>query len=419
MAAPAEPAPDPEVALHALLIGSRPAEAYRALARLGVPFDVVLDTGEPPEPGAERARHRYRRPYVADPQSILTVPGLFEYGGVYSFTEGGLFPAALAAAVAGLRGPSPAAVLVTRDKYAMRRRLAAHGVTQPPFGLVDPGEPRPGADAYPLIVKPVAGSGSQGVREVAGPAEYEAALRETAEAAGPLMWEARFDGAQHTVEGVHEGGDFRVVAVTGKTLSGPPHFVVLEHESPARLDPGTRERLTGYARRCLDVLGVRDAATHTELAWYRGGPQLIETHTRPGGDTVPELAALTSGEDQYERAVATGWAGGLAVAPRPVRGTYARTLHLTGAEGDPAGLAADTGWLAELPEFVRVGYPRRAPRAAADGPGDPRWGQILLAGEDRAALAAVSRRVRERIRGRVRGEVRSEPRGRVPEEEVG
>ncbi|WP_369229642.1 acetyl-CoA carboxylase biotin carboxylase subunit family protein [Streptomyces sp. R21] len=384
--------------MHALLIGSRPREAYSALARLGVPFDVVLEDGEEPGPDAGRARHIHRRPYVSDPQSVLTVPRLFDYAGVYSFTEGGLFAASLVTAAVGLPGPSPAAVLATRNKYLMRCTLASHEVTQLPFGLLE--RDTPPADAYPLIVKPIAGSGSAGVRRLDDPASFKEVLQEVIEEGvpdGSLMWESCFNGPQYTVEGMHDGADFRAVAVTGKVLSGPPHFVVLEHESPAALEPEIRENLVAYARQCLAALGVRYAATHTEIAFHDGQPQLIETHTRPGGDTVPVIAALTTGWDQYELVLGAGWAeraGQLATQRREVRGQVARTLHLTAEDTTPESLA-DASWLEDFPEFVRVGHACRFP---GPGPADPRWGHILIAGDDRERLADTSRRIRARVR---------------------
>jgi biotin carboxylase len=271
-------------------------------------------------------------------------------------------------------------------------------VKQPPFGLV--GRDAPPPDAYPLMVKPVTGCGSTGVREVPGPEDYTAILDEGV-TEGTMIWESRLDGVQYTVEGIHRGDRFQAIAVTGKRLSGPPHFVVLEHESPAALGPETRARIVTYAERCLDLLGVRDAASHTEIAIGDGDPMIIETHTRPGGDKVSVIAALTTGQDQYELAVAAGWKGGLSPRELPVRGRIARTIHLTDDEGPPA-ILEDASWLGAFPEVVQHGFARRF--AVTDGANrlrpsaDPRWGHIVIAGEDRDHLEDVGRRIRARAR---------------------
>ena len=385
--------------MHALVVGPRPLEAFSALARIGATVDLVFDFesdsllnyGVDPVEEIRRTgvalKEVYYRPYVSDPASVMTVPGLLSYDGIYSFTEWGLLPAALATEAAGLPSPPPSAVLATRNKYLMRSMLAERGLAQPPFGLVGTDQPPDGA--FPVMIKPVEGLGSQGVRRIDDAAEF-GELPPRGPADPVMMWEAALEGVQHTVEGIHDSGGFRAVAVTGKILSGPPYYVALEHQSPAVLPPERRERIVEYAGRCLDALGARFTASHTEIVWHRGEPAIIETHTRPAGDKIPTLAALATGWDQYALVIAAGQRDGPRAERMPTAVTAARTLHLTAEDGDPT-VFDDPVWLAEFPQVVEHGMGTRFMR-------DPRWGHVIVGSDDPAELVRVSARIRARVK---------------------
>jgi biotin carboxylase len=88
---------------------------------------------------------------------------------VLTVDDRGLTVAAAASARLGLAHNPVDAVAATRDKAALRARLAAAGVLQPEYRLVAPGDSVPVAAAkigYPSVVKPVSRSGSQGVIRV-------------------------------------------------------------------------------------------------------------------------------------------------------------------------------------------------------------------------------------------------------------
>ena len=385
--------------MHALVVGPRPLGVFAALARIGATVDLVFDFesdtlwnyGVDPVDEIRRSgvvlKNVHYRPYVSDPTSVMTIPGLLSYDGIYSCTEWGLLSAALAAQTAGLPSPSPSAVLATRNKYLMRAMLAERGLPQPPYGLV--GTDQPPDDAFPVMIKPVGGLGTQGVRRIDDAASFNDLLRGAA-AEDELMWESHLEGAQYTVEGIDDGDGFRVIGVTGKILSGPPHYVALEHQSPAVMLPGRRERVVEYAKQCLDALGARFTASHTEIVWHRGEPAIIEAHTRPAGEKVPTLATLTTGWDQYALAVSVGLRTGPRTERLPTTVTAARTVHLTEDEGDPS-VFDDPRWLAEFPQVVEHGLGTRFKR-------DPRWGYAILGGDDPVELVRVSRRLRARVR---------------------
>ncbi|MGW2857721.1 ATP-grasp domain-containing protein, partial [Streptomyces sp. NPDC001215] len=82
--------------------------------------------------------------------------------------------AAAAASALGLPAHAPEAIAAVRDKGVQRRLLAEQGVRVPRFtvaGSVDEALEAAESIGYPVVVKPVTGSGSLGVRLCAEPAE--------------------------------------------------------------------------------------------------------------------------------------------------------------------------------------------------------------------------------------------------------
>ena len=50
-------------------------------------------------------------------------------------------------------------------------------------------------------------------------------------------------------------------------------------QRPVPCDSSAMAELVAYTRQCLNALGVRNGATHTEVMWTSGGPCLVEVHT--------------------------------------------------------------------------------------------------------------------------------------------
>lgn len=280
----------------AVLIGSRPAEGYETLARLGIPFLWLVDPVDaPPEsvPGAVGVVHV---PFKSDPLSVLQVPLPDSVRAVLSFTEMGSLPAAMLSEALGLPSVPVRAVVRARNKLLMRRVLAAT-VPGPAFGVV--GADAPADKDFPLIVKPAEGTGSQGIAYVETAEEY----RDRADELTGALWEQFLRGEEFSVEAVSYDGDHRILGVTAKATTGQPHFVETGHEVPALLAPETERAVTECVRHCLDTLEITLGASHTEVMVSDGRAFVIETHTRAGGDRIPLLTRLVSGADQYELAV--------------------------------------------------------------------------------------------------------------------
>ncbi|GGO94267.1 ATP-grasp domain-containing protein [Wenjunlia tyrosinilytica] len=225
---------------------------------------------------------------------------------VASTSEYYIDTAAALARKLGLPGPDPEAVRACRDKGQQRRSLAATGVPVPANARVhDPAEVARAWNALgggPLVVKPVAGSGSVGVRlchtaeeatEHARPLLAHAVNeRGTAMPHGVLL-EAYVDGPEFSVEAVAG----QVVGVTAKHLGPHPGFVETGHDFPADGPPDVAEALRRTASEAVDALGLRDHLAHVELRLGAHGPVVIEVNPRLAGGCIPELVREALGVD--------------------------------------------------------------------------------------------------------------------------
>jgi biotin carboxylase len=187
----------------------------------------------------------------------------------------------------------------TRDKFAMRTWLLDKAFSAVPCTVVrDAADIRDFAaeHGYPVIVKPRHGRGS----------EHVSCFRRAGDVVMPpvtadeYIAEPFLSGPEFSVEAFSCAGEHHVVAITGKfTHDDDPEnpFVEIGHVVPAPLDPADSAVVVAYVSEFLDVMGITDGCSHTELRLTPSGPEVIETHTRVGGDSIPTLVRQATGHD--------------------------------------------------------------------------------------------------------------------------
>ncbi len=302
---------------------------------------------------------------------------------VVSFTEYAQEVCARIATDLGLPSVSPAAAAAARDKAVMRGLLAdtpyawrhASGTAEDVAAAVR-GEP----DGVRWIVKPVDGAASAGVAALRSHADLARWLAGPGAAAGP-RWivEHAAGGPEFSVEAVSGAGRHTVLAITAKQTTGSPGYVETGHLVPAPLSPGDADRLREAVHCVLDRLGIDYGASHTELRLDPvHGPVVIETHTRVGGDCIPELVELATGQDQYERAVAALLGADPALAVAPVAAAAAISFVLPPAAGTLTALA-----LSAADGVLRWEFDRLPGAAVAElGSSEERIGYAIALGAD-------------------------------------
>lgn len=264
---------------------------------------------------------------------------------VVSYAEACVPSVARVAADLGLPGTGPDSARAARDKYAMRAAFARAGdIPQPRYALARTlDEARRAADGigYPMVLKPVLGTGSMFVRTVADDAELaehftfhrsgawtgfehdplHGAAHE--EYQGALLLEEYLPDTEICVEGfVHEGRT-HIVAVHDKPLPTGPTFEEVYACTPTRLPAATMASVEKATAAVHRALGIESGPTHVEFR-LRGEvePVVLEAAARMGGGPIYRSVQLSTGIDMVTAALdaASGRRPDLAPKwePRPV-----------------------------------------------------------------------------------------------------
>ncbi|MET9452777.1 ATP-grasp domain-containing protein [Streptomyces cinerochromogenes] len=357
------------------------------------------------------ARDPGRYPYAAedgidtrtldttDPDAVLrTLAGLADdagLAGVTSSSEYYVAAAARAAARLGLPGPDGDAVEACRAKDVQRARHHAAGVPVPGFATVTDPEAAVAAArsiGHPVVLKPVSGSGSVGVRLCRDADDTRAwAHRLLDDTPGArILVEEAVSGPEFSVETF----DGEVVTVVAKHIGAAPYFVETGHDIPADLPEPTADALRETAVRAVTALGLGWGAAHTELRWSSGGPVVIEVNPRLAGGMIPVAVRAALGVDLVDAVVAR--AAGLPAAD-PVPGTghaavrfvratregrVSRVRGLSAAAAAPGVLAARATTAVGRDVRITHSFQDRLASVVAAAPDSPRAARRALAAAD-------------------------------------
>jgi len=225
--------------------------------------------------------------------------------GLTSTSDYYILAAARMAARLGLPGPSVGGIETCRDKQLQHDALSAAGVPVPATCVVEAGGDVSTAMeelGLPVVVKPVGGSGSVGVRlcRSADEVRQHAALllsRTLNERGIPIrravLLQALAEGPEFSVETLAG----RVIGITQKHVSAPPVFIELGHDFPAMLSSEQRRSIATVALDAVTALDLTWGAAHTELRLTDAGPVIIEVNPRMAGGFIPELVRRATGID--------------------------------------------------------------------------------------------------------------------------
>ncbi|HJT27207.1 MAG TPA: ATP-grasp domain-containing protein [Pyrinomonadaceae bacterium] len=225
--------------------------------------------------------------------------------GVTSSSEYFVAAAAKIAGQLGLPAPESEAIASCRDKHSQRVRLAAERIDSPSFRLATSADEAVTAAeeiGFPVVLKPVYGSGSIGVKLCENAAAVKAHAGELLsqrenERGQPIpqriLVEELVMGQEYSVE------TFNMVAigVTRKYLGSLPAFVEVGHDYPAVLNTELERSICQIALRALEALGLGWGPAHVEIRVTEDGPKIIEVNPRLAGGFIPELVRLASGVD--------------------------------------------------------------------------------------------------------------------------
>lgn len=379
-------------------------------AARGMGYRPVLVTARPEkyaylsQPGAPEVIRVPR----ADEETVLAavrerLDGGRGVAGITSSSEYFIGTAAALAARMGLPGPDAGRIREARDKSRQRELLAAAGVPVPAFRVVHGAEEAAAAAreiGFPAVVKPVAGSGSVGVRACADAAEAEAHARAVLASAdagdGRLLVESLVPGDEYSVE-VFSG---RVVGITRKHLGRLPHFVEAGHDYPAAAPGPVARALAGTVVLATRVLGLEWGPLHWELRVHEGTAVPIEVNPRLAGGFIPELVRHAQGVDLILQTLRLVAGEPPELEPRHARHASIRFLFAPGAGRLAAVEGAEAARAVAGVVDVTL-YRSPGDELAMHGDFRDRIGHVVACTDGFAAACQAAERARDTVRVRV------------------
>lgn len=199
-----------------------------------------------------------------------------------------------------LPGPNPASIEQCCNKFTQRQLLAEANVPVPEYHVAESATDVESAAAeigLPVIVKPIIGIGSSGVRlcrtgnELAKHAAYLLGGTRITQSPPKILIEEFAQGRYYNVDTMGH----QVIGVGTAEFDCPPHFVFREVTFPAPLGKDEYERIADVSLSCLQALGLGWGPANIELRWTKCGPVVIEVNPRLGAG--PQLVSLAYGID--------------------------------------------------------------------------------------------------------------------------
>ncbi|MFD3842025.1 ATP-grasp domain-containing protein [Streptomyces sp. NPDC058642] len=252
---------------------------------------------------------------------------------VWAFAEAHVMAAAMVQHRLGLPGPGLDAATVSRNKAFQRSEFHRAGLPQPGHRhTLRLSDQREWALArLPVVVKPVALQGSQGVERIASAAEWDDVVARR-EGEGPLLVEEYVEGQEYSVEALVHRGRVLFTNLTRKETTGPPYFVELFHEAGYGADrPLLRKAADELCAGVVEALNLVTGVVHLEFRARADQDLLImEVAVRTPGDHIMELVARAHGFDVFAACLRLALGEIPDTPPAPVRA--AGSLFLSAPE---------------------------------------------------------------------------------------
>lgn len=267
----------------------RAADFIRAAESLGIELVVASEQPPPFDMG-----ERYLQIDCSDPtaaaEAIASLGETVPIDGVVAADDQGVMVAAHANSILGLAGNLPESAATTRDKLLMRNQLAAVEVDQPRFSALHPDDDHEEIAAsvgFPLVMKPLDRSASQGVIRVDRPEDVAHTAKRIRGIVGEdatLLVESFVPGDEIAVEGLVSDGELTVLAIFDKpdTPSGP-YFPETLFITPSRLADDALVEAKRVSEAAIAGLGLATGPVHIELKVEGTRARVIEVAARSIG----------------------------------------------------------------------------------------------------------------------------------------
>lgn len=265
-------------------------------------------------------RNRARYPFLKDsaaPQVIEAETGspddvigmaskIGRLKGIYSSSDYFVETASRAARAMGLPAANPEAIVTCRNKWKQALQLQRQSIAIPATRLatsITDVENILTQVTLPVVVKPVSGSGSSGVRlcdsATAAIKAFESAkiaLLDQVELTSPdILIQQYIEGKEYSAEIIAHDGALHCLGILAKHKGPPPCFVEVGHDFPAPLPEPFLQDLASFAAGAASALGLNFGPAHVEFVITEWGPVIIEVNPRLAGGMIPVLLSHALG----------------------------------------------------------------------------------------------------------------------------
>ncbi|MFI5634134.1 acetyl-CoA carboxylase biotin carboxylase subunit family protein [Streptomyces sp. NPDC051664] len=285
------------------------SRAVAALTRAGADVTCVLTPADLKD--ARGAHPRMRTVVVPDQTNVEGIlAGLAreslrigEFDAVCSGLEFCLAAAAVLSDLGRLTTSATRRAIAMRDKAVQKALVRAAGVATADCVTVDTlNEVSRQADRFPVVIKPLNGSGAQSTYRLERPDSLDAHLEAEA-GKGPWLVEDYISGKEFQVDGVVRNGEITLLSVSRyleNLIDIHDGGLVAHIALPPESNPDLYERIRLLAHSSLKALEHHDGVFHLEV--FRRGDEIVfgECCGRVGGGRTDEVVRRSFGIDLHD-----------------------------------------------------------------------------------------------------------------------
>ncbi|MER8684889.1 lyase family protein [Mesorhizobium sp. M1405] len=265
-------------------------------------------------------RNRARYPFLKDsaapqvieaetrnPDDVIGVASkIGRLKGIYSSSDYFVETASRAATAMGLPAANPEAIVTCRNKWKQALQLQRQSIAIPATRLatsITDVEDILTQVTLPVVVKPVSGSGSSGVRlcdsataAIKAFASAKKALLDQVDLTSPdILLQQYIEGKEYSAEIIAYDGVLHCLGILAKHKGLIPSFVETGHDFPAPLPEPSLKELASFAAGAASALGLEFGPAHVEFVITASGPVVIEVNPRLAGGMIPVMLSHALG----------------------------------------------------------------------------------------------------------------------------
>lgn len=246
-------------------------------------------------------------------ESARVLWGMFPFDGVVGYDDQAIPFVARIARALKLPGHPVDAADAARDKVVMKECFTAAGLPIAKYHLAkseDDAVRWANTNGYPVVVKPVRGSASQGVIRANDELRLREAYRRLRHIVREFgldtggrpdeeeLIESYLDGSEYSAELIVQRGQPKVFCRFEKPqpLCGP-YFEETIYVTPPRLKPSEVDEFDRLAIDAVKALNLAQGLAHCEIRWSSTGPFVLEVGARLIGGACSRVFRQILGED--------------------------------------------------------------------------------------------------------------------------